>query len=228
MDPYERMNLLLTEKQRYSIEKLTVLILGVGGVGGYAVEALARCGIGHIILVDNDIIDITNLNRQIIADYSTIGHYKVDIMEKRIYSISKRTKVTKIRQRIDKYNIHILFDQKVDYIIDACDTLSIKKELLKIYERSTFRLISSMGTGNKLDPLRFKIMDIRKTSYDPIARDIRKFVVRESLKKKIYVVCSDEKPINIKNQVGSISFVPSVVGFFLASFVIRDVIQNGK
>ena len=160
-----------------NINKLSnksVLILGVGGVGGYVTEALARSGIGTLILVDFDIIDETNINRQIIALTSTIGKKKVDVLESRVKDINPLCNVIKIDKFIDNSNLEDLFNNKIDYFVDCCDTMTTKKGVIKLCIKNNIKFISSMGTGNKLDPTKLDIMDIRKTVNDPLARILRK------------------------------------------------------
>lgn len=206
------------------LKETTVLIVGIGGVGGYALESIARSGIGKIIIVDNDIVDITNLNRQIISKKNNIGLNKVDVAYDRIKEISN-TEVIKIKEFITQDNIDTLFTEKIDYIIDACDTLETKKELIRQSIKRNIKLISCMGTANKMDPSRLKIMDIRKTNYDPIAKIIRKMVKEERINKKIMVVCSDEKPLNRRN-LGSNCLVPSTAGILCASYVVNDIVGD--
>lgn len=217
---------ILVENKINLIKDKTVLVLGLGGVGGYVVEALARSGIGRIIIVDNDKVEITNLNRQIIATHSTIGMHKVDAMEERIMSINPKCKVTKIRDFITKDNIHILFNEEIDYVVDACDTVLTKMELIKECLRKKIKFISSMGTGNKLDPTKLEIIDIRKTSYDPLARVIRKMVSEEKIKDKVLVVCSREVPKKTNSKtIGSTSFVPGTAGLLCAAYIINDIVR---
>lgn len=221
---YNRIELLIGN----NIEKIkskTVLIIGLGGVGGYALEAIIRCGIGKVIIVDNDVVDITNLNRQILSLASNIGRKKVDVAKERIKSINNEIEVITIDDFITKENIEILFKEDIDYVIDACDTIETKKQLIRECLVRKIKIISSMGTGNKLDPTKFEIVDIRKTSYDPIAKIIRKMVKEEHIKEKIMVVCSSENPIKIDtNKIGSIAYVPASAGLLCASFVINDII----
>lgn len=217
---------LLVENKINLIKDKTVLVLGLGGVGGYVVEALVRSGIGRIIIVDNDKVDITNLNRQIIANHSTIGMDKVDVMEERIKSINPKCKVIKIKEFIIKENIHLLFDEEIDYVVDACDTVLTKMELIKECLRRKIKFICSMGTGNKLDPTKLEIIDIRKTSYDPLARVLRKMVSDEKIKDKILVVCSKELPRKTNSKiVGSTSFVPGTAGLLCAAYIINDIVR---
>lgn len=227
---FERLELLIGNKIE-SLHSKTVLIIGLGGVGGYALECIVRSGIGRVIIVDNDVVDITNLNRQIVSLHSNIGQLKVDAWEKRIKDINPDIEVTKIKQFITKDNISLLFENKIDYLIDACDTVETKKEIIRNCLNRNIKFISSMGTGNKLDITKFKIEDIRKTSYDPIAKIIRKMVKEERIKGKIPVIYSTESPIKTNSKtIASISFVPAMSGLMCASFVINDIIGdiNGR
>lgn len=221
---FDRIEILLGERIK-SIKNKTVLVIGLGGVGGYALESLVRSGVGKVIIVDNDRIDITNLNRQIISLNSTIKKYKVDVFEERLKDINPNVEITKIKDYILPNNIDILFEHKIDYIIDACDTIMTKKEIIRKCLEKNIKFISCMGTGKKIDPTKLKIMDIRKTSYDPIAKIIRTMVKKEKLKGKIMVVCSDEKVMESDSKViGSLIFVPATAGLLCANYVIRDMI----
>ena len=226
MNQFERLELLIGNKIN-EIRKKNVLIIGLGGVGSYAVEALVRSGIENITIVDNDVISITNLNRQLMTYQNNIGNYKTDEIEKRILSINPNCKINKITKFVTLDNITELFNEKFDYIIDACDTVTIKIELIRISKKNNIKLISCMGTGNKMDPSKLKIMDIRKTNYDPIAKIIRRIVKNERIKGKIMVVCSDEEPFTkIKNIIPSNSFVPATAGLLCASYVINDIVGD--
>ena len=158
------------------IKSKTVAVVGVGGVGGYAVEALVRAGIEDIIIVDYDVVDITNLNRQIIAFQNNIGMYKTDVIKERINNINPNCNVTIINKKLDEFNLNLLFENKIDYLIDACDTVKVKEQLIIECINKNIKHISCMGTGNKLNPELLSITDIRKTNYDPLAKRIRKFV----------------------------------------------------
>ena len=220
----DRLELLVKEKIEL-IKNKTVLIVGIGGVGGYALEALVRSGIGKIIIVDNDNVDITNLNRQIISLNSNIGKSKVDVAYDRIKDINPKCEVIKINKFLTKDNTKELFDTHIDYIVDACDTMDVKKELIKISVEKNIKLISSMGTGNKMDPTKLEIIDLRKTSYDPLAKILRKYLKDERINKKIMVVCSKEIPKKMEtNIIGSNSFVPATAGLLCASFIINDIV----
>ena len=205
------------------IKNKCVLIIGLGGVGGYTLESLVRAGIGKVIIVDNDNVDITNLNRQIISLQDNIGNKKVNEWEKRIKNINPDIEVVKYDMFVTPDNIDELFNDKIDYVVDACDTIETKKSIIRICIKNNIKFITSMGTGNKLDPTKLTICDIRKTSYDPIAKIIRKMVKDERIKAKIMTVCSTEQP-KIKGKVGSISFVPSVAGLYITSYIINDIL----
>lgn len=226
MNQFERFELLIHEKINDIYDK-KVLIIGLGGVGSYAVEALVRSGISNLIIVDNDTISLSNLNRQLMTYHYNIGNFKTDEIEKRILSINPNANIIKITEFIDLDSIHKLFDYEIDYVVDACDTLIVKQELIRICKRKNIKLISSMGTGNKMDPSKLKIMDIRKTNYDPIAKKIRKMVKDEKINGKIMVVCSDEAPkVKINKEIPSNSFVPATAGLLCASFVINDIVGD--
>jgi tRNA A37 threonylcarbamoyladenosine dehydratase len=226
MNQFERLELLVHEKID-DIYNKTILIIGLGGVGSYAVEALVRSGISNLIIVDNDTISITNLNRQLMSYHSNIGNFKTDEIEKRILNINPKANITKITEFIDMGNINRLFEGHIDYVVDACDTLMVKLELIRICKKKNIKLISSMGTGNKMDPSKLKIMDIRKTSYDPIAKKIRKMVKDEKINGKVMVVCSDEEgKVKIDKVIPSNSFVPATAGLLCASYVINDIVGD--
>ncbi len=225
MDEFERLRALISDKFDL-IKTKKVLVVGLGGVGGYAVEALVRSGISDITIVDYDVVDITNINRQIIALHSTIGKYKTEVFKNRINDINPDCSVTVKNMKIDDNNINSLFEKDYDYVVDACDTISVKKELIRICLRKNIKLISSMGTAKKLDPTKLEIIDVRKTSYDPIAKIIRKMVKEEKISKKVWVISSTEKPADTKDNVlGSTAFVPSTAGLLCAKFIINDIIK---
>lgn len=208
------------------IKTKTVAVIGVGGVGGYAVEALVRAGVENLIIVDYDNIDITNLNRQIITLQNNIGMKKTNVTKERIKAINPLCNVTIINKRLDENNIIELFEYKIDYLIDACDTTKVKEQLILECIKRNIKQISCMGTGNKLNPELLKITDIRKTSYDPIAKRIRKFVNDNKIKDKVMVVWSSEQSIKIEGVIASISYVPSVAGLLCASYVINSIINE--
>ena len=226
---FKRLEMLIGSDNLKLLNTKSVLILGVGGVGGYVAEALARSNIGTLILVDYDIVDVTNINRQIIALESTIGRKKVDVLEERIKDINSGCKIIKIDKFIDLNNLEDLFKYNIDFFVDACDTVTTKKEVIKKCLDKDIDFISSMGTGNKLDPSKLEIIDIRKTINDPLARILRKFIKDEKINKKVMVLSSKELPIKTGERTpGSTAFVPSSAGLLIASYIIRKFINNEK
>jgi tRNA A37 threonylcarbamoyladenosine dehydratase len=221
----DRLNLLIDTNK---LQDKCVLIIGIGGVGGYALEAICRSGVNNIIIVDNDTIDVTNLNRQIITNLNNIGNKKIDEAKKRILSINDKCNVTCYDLFLDENNIYNIIDNhKIDYIIDACDTISVKKELIRISKKRNIKLITSMGTANKMHPELLEIIDIRKTEYDPVAKILRKMVKDEKIKGKVMCVSSKEQGIKNK-KLGSNAFTPAIAGLLLASYVINDMVGNNE
>ena len=233
MNQFSRTELLIGKDGVEKLANSKVAIFGIGGVGSFVVEALARSGIGNFVLVDNDEVDITNLNRQIIATHKTIGKPKVEIARERILDINPNANVEIYREFFMPESKGIL-DNSIDYIVDAVDTVTAKIELAVRAEKMSIPIISSMGTGNKLDPTRFEVTDIYKTSVCPLAKVMRKELKQRGIK-KLKVVFSKEEPIkplnsneltNKKQVPGSISFVPSVAGLIVAGEVIKDIIKK--
>ncbi len=224
-----RSEMLIGKEAQEKLKNSSVAIFGVGGVGGYVAEALARMGVGRIVLVDKDVVSVTNINRQIIALHSTIGQYKTEVMKNRILDINPLANVETynmfyLPENADQFNL-----DEYDYIADAVDTVSAKIELAVRAEKSGVPIISAMGTGNKLDPTKFEVTDIYKTSCCPLARVMRK-ELRDRGVKKLKVVYSKEEPIKPKfsaeksSTPGSVSFVPSVAGLIMAGEIIRGLI----
>ena len=221
------------------MEKLAaarVCIFGIGGVGGYVAEALARSGVGHLELVDNDVICLSNLNRQIIATHETLGQYKVDVMKERILSINPTAEVT-VYKCFYLPETRAQFDfTNYDYVVDAIDTVAGKIALVLQAEESGTPVISSMGAGNKLDPAAFQVADIYQTSVCPLAKVMRRELKRRGVK-KLKVVYSKEQPVAVQNDEesllssprrsipGSIAFVPSVAGLIIAGEVVKDLVN---
>ena len=227
------------------LKNTTVAILGVGGVGSFAAEACARSGVGRIILVDKDNVDITNINRQLVAYMSTVGRSKSEVMKERIADINPECEVIDMHMFYTEETYERFFDMKPDYVIDASDTIIYKIHLMKECLKRGIKIISSMGAANKTDPTRFKIVDISKTHTDPLAKVIRTKLRKEDhITKGIPVVFSDESPIIVREDVvetvgkpdaairkakmppSSNAFVPSVVGLICASWVINDITKN--
>lgn len=221
---FERFELLIGNKIK-ALKNKTVMIIGLGGVGGHSFESLVRSGIENIIVIDSDVIDITNLNRQALAYRTTIGKYKVEIAEELALNINPNCHVKKHRLFLNRENIDDIFQNKIDFVIDAIDTIETKKIIIKKCLKENIPFISVMGTGNKMHPELLEIADIRKTEYDPIAKVIRKMIKKEKINKKIPVIFSREKPI-IKGKVGSNAFVPGSAGLLAASFVINKLLEE--
>ena len=223
---FDRTIALIGQDNLDKIESKHILIIGVGGVGGYAIEALIRSGIHNITLVDYDNIDIYNINRQIIAKESNVGKLKVEAWKERINEINSSVLVNTLPLKIDENNIDILFKNSYDYIIDACDTVIVKKLLIKKCHEKNIKLITVCGMGKKLNPSLVKICDIKDTSYDPLAKSIRKYVKDEKIRGKVPVVFSSEEPKkNDKNLVSSMMMVPATAGINAAYYVINDIIK---
>ena len=223
---YDRLLKLISKEELSKINSSKILIIGVGGVGGYALETLARIGIQNFTIVDSDKIEESNLNRQIIALNSNIGKYKVDAFKKRLLDINPNIKVNTIKEFIDKNNIDCLFKEKYDFIIDACDTITTKVLLIKYAQNNNIKIISCMGTGNRFDPTKLEIIDIYKTNYDPLSKIMRKLLKEEKIKKQD-VIYSKEMPIKISDRVnGSTSLVPSTAGIYCAYYVINKILKE--
>ena len=220
----DRLELLIGDKINILKQK-TILLIGLGGVGGHAFEALIRSGVGTIIIVDNDKIDITNLNRQLLATKETINKYKVDIAEERKNQIAEEIKIIKIKEFITKENLNLLFDYKIDFVIDAIDTVKTKEEIIKKCLKKKIKFISVMGTGGKMDPSLLEITDLSKTSYDKIAKKIRNDFKKEKINDKIKVISSIEKPV-ITSPIGSNSFLPATAGLLAASYAINTLLKE--
>lgn len=223
---FERLELLIGKEKLKRIKKTSVLVIGLGGVGSYAIESLIRSGIENITLVDYDTIDITNLNRQLMTNLNNIGEYKTEVIKDRILSINDKCKITIINSFIDENNIDVLFDEKVDYIIDCQDTIKTKEMIIERCLYNKIKFITCCGTGNKFDPSKLKIINLEKTNYDPIAKILRKWAKDNCIHGKIICCCSDETPKKINSQIiGSNSFVPASAGLLITSYIINDIIK---
>lgn len=228
MDEFARLELLIGKEKINQLHNATVLVIGLGGVGSYAVESLVRSGIGHLILIDYDVIDITNLNRQLMTNHDNIGKLKVDVWEERIHKINPNCIVTKVARKILPEDIDSLFTEySFSYLIDACDTIGTKCALIKKSLETKTTIISSMGTGNKMDPTKLEIIDIRKTSYDPIAKILRKKLKEMHVNQKVMVVCSTEVPKKIEgNCVASNAFVPATAGLYCTNYIVKEIVGD--
>lgn len=243
-----RTELLIGKEGLDTLANSKVVVFGVGGVGSFTVEALARAGVGTIVLIDDDTVCLTNLNRQIHATYKTISQSKVEVMKERILTINRKCNVITHQVFVTVDNIGDIITDDVDYVVDAIDTVSAKIGLAVYCEKNKIKLISSMGTGNKLDPTQFKVTDIYKTKVCPLAKVMRYELKRRGVK-KLKVVYSEEIPMKPKEEdvvtcktgcvctgestkkcaekrqiPGSISFVPPVAGMIIASVVVRELL----
>ena len=244
-----RTELLIGKDALDKLAKSKVMVFGVGGVGSFTVEALARAGVGNLILVDDDTVCVTNLNRQIHATYKTISKNKVEVMKERVLSVNRNCNVETIQVFVTPDNLEEIIPDDVDYVVDAIDTVSAKIALAVYCEQKGIKLMSSMGTGNKLNPAEFKVADIYNTKVCPLAKVMR-YELRKRGVKKLKVVYSEEMPrkpkvedvvtcktgcvctggtkkCSAKRQIpGSVSFVPPVAGMIIASEVVKDLIKE--
>ena len=235
MEEYIREEILIGKDNIEKLKKSSVMVFGAGGVGSHCIEALARGGVGKIIVIDNDDVSRSNINRQSLAYQSTVGMLKTDVMERIIHEIDSTIEVVKKTVFVLPDNLESIFDEKIDYIVDAIDTVTAKIALAVYAECNNIPLISCMGTGNKLHPEMFEITDISKTSVCPLCKVMRKELKMRGIK-KLKVLYSKEKPlkplINLADEEsgrrsipGSISFVPPVAGIMIAGEVIRQLID---
>ena len=239
MEQFLRTEMLLGKEAMEKIKNSHVAVFGVGGVGGYVVEALARSGVKKFDLIDNDTVALSNINRQIIATHSSVGKYKVDVMKERILDINPEALVNVYKCFFLPENSGDFDFSKYAYIVDAIDTVTAKLELIVRAKEANVPIISSMGTGNKLDPTKLEVTDIYKTEVCPLARVMRNELKKRGIK-KLKVVYSKEQPIKVKKKEneqitsenmgrikdvpGSVAFVPSVAGLIIAGQVIGDII----
>lgn len=237
-DQFSRTKLLINSEGIEKLKKSKVAIFGIGGVGSYVVEGLVRCGIGSFKLIDNDKVDITNLNRQLMATHKTIGRFKVDVMKERILEINPEAKVEIYKEFFMKNSNTNIISNDLDYVFDCIDTITAKIEIVSQCKNLNIPVISAMGTGNKLDPSKFEITDIYKTSICPLAKIMRKELKRRNID-SLKVIYSKEEPIKTQSNTieieeniqtrkktpGSISFVPSVAGLMIAGEAIKDLIK---
>lgn len=233
---FTRTEMLLGSNAVSKLKNSRIAVFGIGGVGGYTVEALARSGIGTLDLIDNDTVSLTNINRQIIALHSTIGMYKTEAAKKRLLDINPNIKINTYNTFFTPENCEEFDFSQYDYIVDAIDTVSGKIELAVQADKANVPIISSMGAGNKLDPTRFEVSDIYKTSVCPLARvmrrelkkrNIRKLKVVYSKEEALSPKCESDEDSGMKRQTpASIAYVPSVVGLIIAGEVINDIISQ--
>lgn len=226
-EEFTRTAMLIGERALEKLSSCHVAVFGVGGVGSYVTEALARSGVGHLDLIDSDRVNITNINRQIIATHNTVGQYKVDVAKDRVLSINPKAEVNVFRIFYLPENSENFDFSLYDYIIDAVDTVTAKIEIIVNADKTNTPVISCMGTGNKLDPTQFEITDVYKTSVCPLARVMRRELKKRGIE-KLKVLYSKEEPTKFSagEVPASISFVPSAAGLIIAGEVIKDLIKD--
>ncbi|MBQ0085636.1 MAG: tRNA threonylcarbamoyladenosine dehydratase [Prevotella sp.] len=222
----ERTELLLGREAQARLRESSVIVFGIGGVGGHVVEVMARSGIGTVTLVDADTVELSNINRQIIALHSTVGRPKVEVAEQRIRDINPDCNVKTFQQFYLPENADSIDLTEYDYVIDCIDTVSAKVELIRRCDERKLPIISSMGAGNRMNPAMLKVTDIYKTTIDPLAKAVRKECRKNGIK-SLKVVCSDECPQTASQQtvIASNAFVPAAMGIMIASEVIKDLIK---
>lgn len=229
-EQFIRTGLLIGQDGIKKLNNAKVAIFGIGGVGSFVVEGLARAGIGHFILIDKDVVDVTNINRQLIATHETVGKDKVEVAKERILSINPNAQVI-VYKEFFMPESNDFFDDETNYIVDAIDTVTAKIELIVRANNKKIPIISCMGTGNKLDPTRLEISDIYKTSVCPLAKVMRKELKNRNIK-SLKVLYSKEEPIKVntlpsgERVPGSISFVPSSAGLIIAGEVIKEIVNS--
>lgn len=223
---------LVGEENLAKIQSKTVLIVGLGGVGGYACESIVRSGVGKIIIVDKDVVDITNLNRQIIATQETIGKSKCEVIRERMLSINPKLEVKSYEMFVSTDNFDIIFEDKIDYVVDAIDTMSTKVALWKYCQEKGVKIISSLGMARRLDPSKICITKLAKTENDPMARALRGIARKNGVSLDIPVVFSKELPLedskSEKSNLGSMTFVPATAGLMCGYYVISDIVDIKK
>lgn len=225
-----RLESLIGEDNINKILNTKVLVLGLGGVGGYTVESLVRSGISNITLVDGDTIKPSNINRQIIVTSRNNNKYKTKEWKKRIKRINRDAIVNIINTHITEENMEVLFSDNYDYIVDACDTSKVKIKLIKECADRNIKIVSSMGTANKLDATKIIITTLDKTETDPLAKKIRQELSKthdKDLMKNVTVVTSTEKPVN-NTMLGSTAYVPAVAGLYISNYIINDICKINK
>lgn len=228
---FQRLELLIGTQGMERLKQSSVLVLGVGGVGSYVVESLARSAIGRLILVDMDVVDITNFNRQIHSKDDTLGLLKVEVMRERILKINPNCQVEVLPLFYDEAVNEQLFSYQPDYIVDAIDTITSKIAVIIEAKNRGVPLISSMGAANKFDPGQFIITDISKTHMDPVAKAMRRLLREQGIYKGVTVAFSPEQPVKVGNvkrgesRLGSTAFVPPAAGLLIASKVVQDLLS---
>lgn len=220
----ERLEILIGKENIEKLKKLNIIIIGIGGVGGYTLESIIRSGVENITIVDGDIIEKSNINRQLIVTKENINKPKVEEWKKRINEINPDVNLKTINKFVNINDLKQILD-KYDYIIDACDDVKLKIDLIEYATKNNIKIISSMGTANKMDATKLNITTLDKTEYDPLAKVIRKELRKKRVSLNIKVVSSNEKPKN-KNGLGTNSYLPAVAGLLITNEVINQVCDN--
>lgn len=226
---YNRTEMLIGKDNLNILNNANILILGIGGVGSYVLESLARVGIGNITIVDKDVIDVTNINRQIIATTSSVGLNKVDVAKDRVYDINSNIKLKTLKEKISVDNIDKIISNEFNYVIDCIDDFKAKIEVIKYCYDNDIKIISCMGMANKLNPLDIRVDDINKTTQCKLAKKVRKELKSLNVSKlKVVYSVENTRELLVDNDesiLGSVSFVPSTAGLVIASEVIKDIIK---
>ena len=229
MNRFLRLEKLIGKDSLENLAQKKVAIIGCGGVGGYVIESFARSAIGTLILIDYDVVEDTNLNRQLVATNSTIGLSKVSCYQERVHNINQQCNVILYQEKLTANNIDEFITDDVDYVVDACDDTKAKEAILTFCIMKHIPFISCMGTGNRFDPSKLEIMPLNKTQNDPLARRMRHFVKEHHINQKIMVCCSTEVPIKTDdNTIASIVVVPATAGLLIASYVLNQLLTNNE
>ena len=223
---YTRTELILGKEVTQKIKELNVCICGVGGVGSYVFESLVRLGVQNITVIDKDVVDVTNINRQLIATTKNVGESKVEVCNERALEINPRVNITAINSEITVDNVDKLINNSYGFVIDAIDTVDAKVAVIQKCKEQNINIISSMGMANRIDPLRIKVANIEKTTMCPLAKKMRKLLKEKNII-KVKVVYSDEQPIKTDSKIlGSVSYVPSAAGLIITSEIVKDILKN--
>lgn len=224
-DPWQRSRLLLGEESNQKLKNASVAVFGTGGVGSFAAEALARTGVGRLILIDKDTVELSNINRQLVATLDTVGQIKVDVLKEKIAHLNPACEVIAVHDFYDFHMNDFIKEMKPDFILDCIDSIKSKQDLIAFALSEQIPIISSMGMARKKDPSRLKVMELEKTSYDPIAKIMRSWKRKQKIRENIYVVSSDEKPVDIEqgSALPSMIFVPGSAGLLMAAAAVQSI-----
>lgn len=227
MKTNERSELLLGKEALEKLSNKTVLVVGVGGVGSFCVEALARTGVGHLILIDKDCVEPSNINRQLVATLDTVDQIKVNVLKERIRTLNPNCIVDTFAFFYDQTKDDVIFSQSIDFVIDCIDSIQSKKDLMQACIDRNIPFLSSMGMARRKDPTKLIVTEIEKTSYDPMAKQIRQWKRKNRIRNKIWVVASTEIPMPVESgqPLPSAIFVPASAGLLLASICVERLIE---